>query len=138
MKKLMLMGLLAMISQCALAEWTFIEGNDKQKAYADLATLHKMGDRVIMWSMIDLKAAEKLSDGKPFLSWTTQYEFECKKKRSRILAASMHSEKMGGGEITNSLDFDSPQWEVIAANSKGEALWKFACDKRQVVPTTIN
>jgi len=126
----MLMGVLAMMSYSALAEWAFIEGNEKQKAYADPATLHKMGDRVIMWSMIDLKVAEKLSDGKPFLSWTTQYEFECKKKQSRKLAASMHSEKMGSGEITNSLDFESPQWEVIPSNSKGEALWKFACDKK--------
>jgi hypothetical protein len=130
MKKFIFMVLLTMINHTALAEWTFIEGNDKQKAYADPATLHKMGDRVIIWSMLDLKDAAKLSDGKPFLSWTTQYEFECKKRQSRILAASMHSEKMGGGEITNSLDFESPQWEVIASNSKGEALWKFACDKK--------
>ena len=123
--------LFASISSSASAEWIYIEGNKDQKAYADPATIHKMGDRVIMWSMINLMTAKRLSDGKPFLSWTTQYEFECKNKQSRILSASMHSGKMGSGEVTNILDFDSPKWEKISPDSKGEDLWEFACGKNR-------
>jgi len=130
MFKIILIMLLAGVLSNAMADWQLIESNEMQNAYADPATMHKMGDRVILWSMIDLHVAEKLSDNKPFLSWTTQYEFECRNKHSRILAASMHSGKMGSGEITNSLDFDSPKWEAIRPGSKGESLWKFACGKK--------
>jgi hypothetical protein len=85
---------------------------------------------VKMWSMIDFKKAVKLSDGKQFLSWKTQYEFDCKIKQSRIVAASMHSGNMGSGEVTNSLDFDSQKWEAVPAGSNGEDLWNYVCGTR--------
>ena len=132
MFKSILILLLTFVSGNTIAEWVLIEDNGNQKAYADPTTLHKIerDDRAIIWSMIDLNKATKLSDGKPFLSWKTQYEFDCKEKQSRILAASMHSGKMGSGEITNSLDFESPQWEKVTPESKGEVLLKIACEKQ--------
>jgi len=132
MRRVILLVILTVPSANATAGWVLIEGNEKQTAYFDPASIHKIekDDRAIMWSMIDLKEASKLSDGKQFLSWTTQYEFGCKERQSRILAASMHSGNMGSGEITNTLDFDSPQWEAILPDSRGEILWKLACEKQ--------
>ena len=130
MRNTILMLLLAVVSGNAMAEWFFIEGNEKQKAYADPATILKTDNKVKMWSMIDLKETAKLSDGKQFLSWKTQYEFDCKMRKFRMLAASMHSKNMGEGEVTNSLDFESPKWEAVPPDSEGEILWKFACKTR--------
>ena len=80
-----------------------------------------------MESMIDFKKAVKLSDEKQFLSWKTQNEFDCKSRRHRIFAATMHVQNMGEGEITNRLDFESPDWEEVPSESNGEVLWVFAC-----------
>ena len=113
-----------------MAEWVLIEGNEEQNAYANPATYEKIGDKVTMWSMIDLRKAARLSDGKLFLSWKSQYDFDCKERKSRLLVASMHAGNMGNGEVTNRLDFESPEWEAVLSASKGEALWKFACKKR--------
>jgi len=130
MRKTILMLLLVMVSRSAMAEWFLIDGNESQKAYADPSTIIKTGNMIKMWSMIDLKETATLSDGKPFLSWKSQYEFDCKEKQSRILAASMHSKNMGEGEVTNNLDFESPQWEAVPPDSEGEILRKFACRGR--------
>ncbi|HEX5337774.1 MAG TPA: surface-adhesin E family protein, partial [Gallionella sp.] len=81
-------------------------------------------------SMVDLKKPATLSGGKAFLSWETQYEFDCSNRQSRIVAASMYSGKMGGGEVTDSVVYESPDWEAIPAGSNGEDLWKFACGKK--------
>lgn len=123
------LGLLLVISSSAFAGWVSIDSNEKQKSYADPSSTRKIerDDWAIMWSMIDLKEANKLSDGKPFLSWKAEYEFDCKAKKSRMLAATMYAEHMGAGEITNSLDFESPQWEAIPPDTNGDILWVYAC-----------
>jgi len=129
MRKAILILLLAVVSNSVMAEWVMLGTNDSgtTTVYADPSTISKNGDMVKMWSMIDFEKAVKLSDGKQFLSWKTQYEFDCKIKQSRMLAVSMHSENMGGGEVTNSLDYESPKGEAVLADSNGEVLWNYAC-----------
>ncbi|MBI3221843.1 MAG: hypothetical protein HYZ46_01880 [Nitrosomonadales bacterium] len=109
--------------------WVKVTEDESMAVYAAPAAAAKKGGRVRISSLADLRQAAQLSDGKTFLSWKTQYEFDCKKTRSRILAASMHSGNMGGGEATNRIVYDTPDWEVIPPNSNGESLFKFACGK---------
>lgn len=113
-----------------MAGWTRVVEDKDRSVYASSSPIEKNGARVTILSMVDLKQAANLSDGKQFLSWETQYEFDCKKKQSRIVAASMYSGNMGGGEVTNSIEYESPGWEAIPAGSNGEILWKLACGKR--------
>ncbi len=110
--------------------WRKIVEDDARTVYASSSPLEKSGDRVTIVSMVDLRKASTLSDGKEFLSWETQYEFDCKNKQSRIIAASMYSGNMGAGEVTYSIVYESPEWESIPRGSNGEALWKFVCGKK--------
>lgn len=132
MHKAVLSLLLAMVSSSAIAEWELLgtDGNGTATVYADSSAIYKRDGVVKIWTMIDFKKPANLSDGKQFLSWKTQYEFDCKRKRSRTLAATMHSENMGGGELTNHLDFESPAWAGVPPDSNGEVLWIYACRKR--------
>src|ERR1017187_4578404 len=99
MRKTVLVLLLAIVSNNAIAEWVLLgtDNDETASVYADPSSFSKNGDMVKIWSMIDFQKAAKLSDGKQFSSWKTQYEFDCKIKQSRMLAATMHSENMGGG-----------------------------------------
>ena len=130
MHKIILVWLLAVASSNAMAEWVSIGGDGVNTSYVDTVTIQKAGSTVQVWTLLDLKKAVKLSDGQQFLSWKTQYEFDCQLKQSRILAAAMYSENMGGGEKTNTLAFRSPKWEAVPANSNGEILWNYTCGKQ--------
>ena len=112
-----------------MAGWTRVVEDKDRSVYASSSPIEKNGARVTILSMVDLKQAASLSDGEQFLSWETRYEFDCKKRQSRIVAASMYSGNMGGGKVTNSIEYEPPSWEAIPAGSNGEILWKLACRK---------
>ena len=54
--------------------------------YAARSTIRRVDDLVKMWSMYDFKNG-KVIDGKQYLSFKNQLEFDCKNARSRILSA---------------------------------------------------
>lgn len=116
--------------QIGKAKWRKVVEDEARTVYASSAPLEKNGDRVTIVAMIDLAKAATLSDGKEFLSWETQYEFDCKQRQSRIVAASMYSGNMGEGEVTDSIVYESPEWQAIPPGSNGESLWKLACGKK--------
>lgn len=113
-----------------MAGWTRVVEDKNRSVYASSAPVEKNGARVTILSMVDLKQAATLTDGKPFLSWETQYEFDCQKRLSRMVAASMYSGNMGEGEVTNSIEYEVSEGKAIPAGSNGEILWKFACGKK--------
>lgn len=110
--------------------WHKVLEDNHRTVYASSAAMEKKGNRVTILSMVDLKEAAALSDGKPFLSWETQYEFDCKKMLSRVIAASMYSANMGEGDVTSSVIYDTPAFQLIQPESNGELLWKLACGKK--------
>ena len=118
------------VKQAEVTGWTRVIQDEKRTVYASTAPLEKSGDKVTILSMVDLKHPTALSEGKPFLSWQSQYEFDCKNMQSRVIAASMFSNNMGEGEVTDSIVHKAPRWEVIPAHSNGEALWRRACGKK--------
>jgi hypothetical protein len=120
----------AKTAQVDKTAWRKIIEDDARTVYASSSPLEKSGDKVTIVSMVDLRKASTLSDGKEFLSWETQYEFDCKNRQSRIIAASMYSGNMGAGEVTGSIVYESPEWGNIPKGSNGEALWKLACRKK--------
>lgn len=112
------------------AGWRKVVEDGTRTVYAGTSPLEKSGDKATIVAMVDLRKASTLSDGKEFLSWETQYEFDCKQRRSRIVAASMYSGNMGEGEVTDSIVYESPEWELIPKDSNGEMLWRLACGKK--------
>jgi hypothetical protein len=129
MRRVILM-LLAVVSNCAMAEWVQIGSSDDgaMTVYANPATLRKVGNKVKMWDLGDYKIAQDSGKGDQFMSIRGQSEYNCKEEQYRTLYLSFHSGNMGAGEIIGSHP-DPKKWLPVMPESLIEALWKFACGK---------
>lgn len=109
------------------AKWTGVGGTESQNFYADLTTIRKTGNRVKMWSLLDLKVADTTLS-KPYLSMKMHNEYDCKLEQYRFLSSSNYSENMGSGDevFRNATVAD---WNPIPPTSAVRALWKAACKK---------
>jgi hypothetical protein len=107
--------------------WRKVVEDDGRTVYVATSPAAKDGDMVTILSLVDLKKASALSDGTAYLSWETQYRFDCRKRLSRVEAASMYAGNMGNGEVAGSVVYDAPEWKPVAKGSNGELLWKAAC-----------
>lgn len=131
MRKVILMVLLAVVSNSAIAEWVAV-GNDTNRsytAYIDFSTIRINGDKVKMWELRDFNSAQESSGGKPYLSLMVQIEYDCKEEQVRDLYFSEHSGNMREGEVVNSSSKHS-KWQPVSPESIGEAMWKVACGKQ--------
>ena len=130
MRKAILTMLLAGLSGSAAAEWVAVGGAESDALYADPATIRKdkAGNKVRMWSLLDLKKAGVMK-GKPYMSIREQFEYDCNKQQSRLLSISAHSGKMGEGDTVDSTARPG-QWGSITSGSTSGSLWKIACEKR--------
>lgn len=111
-------------------QWRKVVEDDSRIVYAASMPVAKDGNMVTILSLTDLRKASALSDGTAFLSWETQYRFDCKNRLSRIEAASMYAGNMGEGEVAGSVVYDEPEWKPVPKGSNGELLWKAACGKK--------
>lgn len=127
-KKLLLTLALSFVSTSTLAEWTRVGESDKKSgytAYADLASVRKVGDRSKMWALFDYKIVQRVS-GVDFLSEKIRREYDCKEKQMRVLAYSLFGWNMESGELIRS--YSQPQkWEAVQPGSIDEMEWKVAC-----------
>ena len=129
MHKLILMLLLVVASNNAIAEWVWVgtsSNNESFTIYADLSSIRKNGNKVKMWSLNDLKIAAYNPSGKPHLSITAQDEYDCKEEQRRPLAYFLHSGNMREGDVVYS-NSDPEKWKSIPPESGTKALWKLAC-----------
>ena len=127
--KRLLMGLMLLVTAgAASAEWTVAGGNDQFVQYVDRATIRRNGNLVKMWVLSDLKTVQT-DAGDSYLSSKAQNEYDCKEERSRILAFTWFSGKMGNGKVVYS-DSDPGKWKPISPESIGEIKWKVACGKK--------
>lgn len=101
--------------------------NDAKTVYADLTTIHKAGNRVKMWSMLDLQVADATLP-KPYLSMRMRNEFDCRGEQYRFLASSNHSKKMGAGDMVYQNN-SAAGWNQVPPNSAVRTLWKVAREK---------
>lgn len=128
-RRLLLALPLACLSTVVLAEWTEVgkdEGKGGFTAYADVASIRKVGDRSKMWALFDYRVVQKAS-GVEFLSEKIRREYDCKERQMRKLAFSLFSWNMEGGDLVRS--YSQPQrWEAVSSGSIDEIEWKLACD----------
>jgi hypothetical protein len=129
MRNAIFLMLLAVVSGSAAAAWEAIGGNDIETvtSYADLATIHKSGNMVKMWSLLDYETA-RVRVGKVYRSIKAEFEYNCKEDRQRVLSYSWHSENMGGGAIVIS-NTEPSDWSPIPLGAVAETLWRLACEK---------
>jgi hypothetical protein len=128
MFKYILMVILAVASNSAMAEWVKVGGSDAFTTYTDPATLLKAGNSIRMWTLVDFKTV-KTASNKQFKSLKSQYEFDCKGERLQILANAFHAENMGGGAVVLG-DSNLGKWVPVTPGSVGHNFWQAACAKR--------
>lgn len=109
------------------AKWTGVGGTESQNFFADLTTIHKSGNKVKMWSLLDLKEADTTT-GKPYLSMKMHNEFDCEREHYKFLSSSNYSGNMGAGEVVFRGEPDT-QWKLVPTTSAVKTLWRVACGK---------
>jgi len=128
MRKTVLIVLLAVASNAALAEWREIGGNDNYTVYVNPKINLKGGKVAKMWHLFDYKAMRSSNCHIDYISSIMQYEYDCKHRQFRSAYLSAHSEHMGQGE--GSIVQSSPypdKWEPVVTGSFGEKLFNMAC-----------
>lgn len=127
MYKAILILLLFVVSNNAFAEWAKVGNSNAVTIYAHPATIHKTTtNKIKMWSLYDYNTAQDPSSSRPYMSMKFHDEYDCKKKRSRILYSVTHSGNMGGGRSLYSRRHDMI-WAPIPTGGIFHNLWKFAC-----------
>jgi hypothetical protein len=127
-RKILLLLLLAVVSSSAMAGWVAVNHNKYATGYANPATIVKDGNIVKMWTLVDCKTMTLFNGGSPFMSIKIQEEFDCKEKKLRTLVYTLHSVKMGEGDVIFS-DSNPSKWEPVIPDGEMEDFLKIACGK---------
>ena len=128
MHKVILMMMLAVMNNSAMAEWVKVEGNEFVASYADPATISKAGNKVKMLALVDFKTVIR-SGGEPHMSTKTQHEYDCKENQWRMLNFSYYSGNMGKGKVVYS-ETQPGEWQPVMPGSGTQTRWKIACGKK--------
>jgi len=122
-------ALLVLSSGPVYAKWMLVSSENKigLTVYVDPDTIHREGNLVKMWSLIDYKTIEIIA-GDSLLSIRRQNEYDCTEERTRMLASTWLSGNMGSGRVVHS-DSDEDEWKPVAPRSAAQGLLKVACGK---------
>ena len=134
MKKWILALFEAVRSGGARADWLYLgtgylgkaEGNYDH--YADLSTIHRVGDKLRMWTLLDFKESRETPWGR-CNSYKTHQEFDCSGKRQRSLESVIYAGRMGKGGLVTTRRKLPGEWEEIKSDSVAESQWLVACGK---------
>ena len=129
----LLITLLVLSSVPAYAEWVAVEKHylspGLQTVHVDPDSIRREGNLVTLWQLIDFKWMQGNPRGTPrFLSTKTHKQFDCAKKRLRLLAFTEFSRPMGTG-IRDDGYVDKGNWIPVEPESMNQALWEVACGK---------
>lgn len=128
MKKILLILMLFVVSNSAMAEWVYINKSIDTFYYINPETIEKSGNTVRMWILGDFIKAKKLKNGVINSSIRDQAEYSCKERQTRSIYQVLYTENMGKGEIIHT--FDQPgEWRSVVSGSAGETHFEFACSK---------
>ena len=131
MYKTILMLLLAVVSNSAVAKWVEVDTSRRVglTTYADPNTIRKSGNKVEMWVLYDYKTA-RTNARKPYMPIRGQWRYDCKEEQQQPIYEILLSENMGKGEVIGKAIFkESVKWLPILPASIGMVYWKFACGK---------
>lgn len=114
------------------AEWVLVEENNElagiMTVYVDLNSVRRNGDLVKMWELLDYKEIPFPTE--PYLSTKIQKQFDCAKKRLRVLRYGHFSGNMGNGKPLRHETVDDREWSPLEAVSNNLPVWRLACNKK--------
>lgn len=128
MQKLILMMLLSVASNSAMAEWVALAEQDSLTPYVNPHTISKNGSKVTMWWLADFKEVKNVA-GITYLSSEAQGEFDCQEENARTLTYRWYSGNMGSGNVVFAND-NQQEWKPVPPDTLIEVVWKFACGKK--------
>lgn len=123
--RIVLCFLLVLVAAPAWAEWVKVAVTDSYVKYIQIPVSGKDGNLRKVWGIVDLK----VRDSKGVMSMRGLDEFDCKKRRSRLLQISLHSEGMARGRAIDSQNLQNQPWDDIAPETTEELILKFVCAK---------
>jgi len=126
----LLITILVLSSAPAYAEWVLLgTTDDGMTTYADPDTMRRKGDLVKMWALYDFKTIRTV-EGKSYLSYMVQREYDCAEERIRYLAFTFFSGNMGSGKVVPTTSDEQQKSEPVQPDSIGLTLFKTACAKQ--------
>jgi surface-adhesin protein E len=127
------MALLVLSSGLAYAKWVAVERNNQlagsMTVYVDPDTIHRKGDLVMMWQLIDFKTMQGGRSPSRFSSMKMQKQFDCVEARVRLLRVRVFWGNMGTGDPTEAY-VEKGNWVLVEPDSVDQALWEVACNKQ--------
>jgi hypothetical protein len=129
MKKLLLAILLTIFSNMALAEWTVIGigTSSSDVFYADVKSKRRIGYKVKMWTLNDMKKSQILTNGATALSQVSLGEYDCINETFKLLALNFYSGNMQTGRLLYDESYANPPLEQIPPNTLIKIAWVEAC-----------
>ncbi len=131
-RRYLLIALLVLYGGLASAEWielqTTYQSPGLRTVYVDPATIRRDRHLVTLWQLTDFRWQQGGKVGHRFLSAKTLKQFDCGRKRVRLLAFTDFSGHLGTGTPTDGL-VDEQAWLPIEPESLNQALWDTACGK---------
>ena len=122
-------GILSLVffSTSAFADWTAVGAGDYiASAYADRATVQRSGAMAKMSGMYDFRRQDFTPAGLGLYSTVVLREYDCEKRRVRLLSSIDFAGQMGTGAAVDR-SARAGRWEDIVAGALDEAFWKIAC-----------
>ena len=129
MNKLLLTLLLALVSTSAMAEWTLVDWGDDKNTFIDLNTMHRDGNKVKVWTLLNFKAVQGKGKDK-YHSLKTQHQYDCKEVQFKILASITYSGGMGEGKNSDMFNTPNDEWAPIIPDSLVDETYQIACGKK--------
>jgi len=125
--KIFLALILALVSCNVFADWARAGRTVEATIFFDQDTIRRSGYFVKMWTLTNFTKLESI-EGRQYQSAKTQFEYDCKEERSRVLATTFYSLHNGAGPVTKSESSIEP-WYPIAPKTIAVKLLKIACGK---------
>ena len=125
MHKVILIMLLAVVSNSAMAEWVQVSHTAKSSDYANPATISKVGNIATMWYLTDYAEPMNFGDGS-FRSMNMRHEYDCREKQWRRVAITFFSKNMGKGKTIRTFS-ETESWKGITLDSIQGSAFTLAC-----------
>jgi len=130
MLKVILILLLTVLGNSALAEWVKVVSGKSDTVYADPSSIRKKDGNVKMWHLLDYNSAQQIDGLSSVMSMKRRAEFDCKKPQYRFLYSIYYSKNMGAGDGVARVS-NSNKWEPLPLITSAEELRKIACGMKK-------
>lgn len=123
----LIVALIALSTERALAEWTVGGNSEGLTYYIDRDSIQREGDSALMWNLTDYEKPQGWQ-GQAFYSSKAQFEYDCIGRRTRVMEEAGFSEHMGKGAQTYTVH-GPRDWATAKPGSVAETRLGIACGR---------